>query len=147
VTFESLRAKWEELAEQGLRLIDFEIANPGDGVADVADLTLANVENEYQQAEVEEFGGIFGRETSNDISVEEGGGGLGEEHGGTRGGPESPSNVEVHGGGGAYFAGSSVERIESEGESGGALFDVATGELSSEKQKDFGGAVFPHRDA
>ena len=142
VTFQGLRGKWEELAEQGLRLIDFEIANPGDGAADVADFTLANADDEYQQEDLEEFGGIFGQEIPDHISdkqllLEEGGGGLGDEKSGASGEPEGSSDIE--GNGGAYFPRSTAEPTESEEGLGGAFFDVATDDHSTEEKESYGG--------
>jgi hypothetical protein len=62
VTWESFRAKWQELAGQGLRLVDFEFVNPPTGVL----LDSADVGEGAEQAdaagvhdELEAFGGIF----------------------------------------------------------------------------------------
>jgi hypothetical protein len=147
VTFEGLRAKWEELAQQGLRLIDLEINNPGDGAADIADFTLANADQENQQEDLEEFGGIFGQEISGDtfdkqLLPKEGGGGLGDEQSSVNSDPESPPNIEKSGG--AYFPNSASEPLENEEGLGGAVFDVAKEDQPTEETEVYGGVVLPN---
>lgn len=58
VTWESFRAKWEELAESGLRLIDFEMPIPASGLADVADASIA-ADTGDDESMAEPFGGLF----------------------------------------------------------------------------------------
>ena len=99
VTWQSFRAKWQELNERGLRLIDFEIVNPdGGNAADFAD-GPADAMDAADPLEFEEFGGIFGEDPAPDETAnEEGGGGIGDAH-------DTPQPVIDDGeGGGVYFA-------------------------------------------
>ncbi|GJL62454.1 MAG: hypothetical protein NPIRA04_11080 [Nitrospirales bacterium] len=145
VTYQGFRAKWQELAEQGLRLIDFEVVNTGDGSADVADISLANTE-EDSQADLEEFGGIYGMETSSDDlnqekSLDDGGGGLGDR---TTHAPTTLADTsEVEGNGGSHFLNSLDEQSEDEEGLGGAYFDIPSSDQPTEEPVNHGGAVLP----
>lgn len=58
VTWESFRAKWEELNERGLRLVDFEMTIPSAAMGDVADASLFDGSDTMAEL-IEPYGGLF----------------------------------------------------------------------------------------
>ncbi len=142
-TFESFRAKWEELAEQGLRLIDFEILNPAVGAADVADATLENSADGYEDEAFPEFGGVFGSETGEDTTTrppdEDSGGGLGPETGSSE---VQEGSLEMAENGAAYFPNSSADGHEQEEGLGEAFFENDRESQIPEEAENCGEAMF-----
>lgn len=100
VTWESFRAKWEELAGQGLRLIDFEMAIPTAGIADVADASIS-ADAALDEEPLESFGGLFHEPAEVEgVSVLEA---AQEDHGGMVAGEEADAAPVAEGDGFARF--------------------------------------------
>ena len=129
VTWESFRAKWEELAEKGLRLIDFEMTIPAAGVADVADASIV-ADAGQDEALAEPFGGLFGEAAeAPGIAAPEA---AQDDHGGMFAG--APAGAGASGGDG--FA-----RFDAPGSPPGANGSAAGASPSEDPRGD--GAVYP----
>jgi hypothetical protein len=118
VTFESFRAKWEELAGQGMRLVDFEFINPPSNMLlDTGDMADADPALEE---DLEAFGGIFEATAP--------------------AGPDIDAEGGAEGGGGLRLATAGTDGADAESGGGAMTVDLQTSTTSSDTI-DLGGIV------